>query len=257
MIPDGVLASDSATLFQAIIDGWIKDVVLSELAENRLFDISAIERKVRDYRNDLIVNEYLSRMRETHNPNIGDQRIKEYYEKHHDELKLEVPLVKGVFLKINSDAKGKDRIKALLISDNLHDIDKLEQEWLDRALEYNYFRDKWIDWETVSDMIPFRFGNPDEFLKDNNYFETEYGDCNYYIQIKDYLPSGSEQPYEFASSWISEVLTQRDLADFQKSLVESIVQKSIKDKKLEAIGYDPINHEFKGTNVNLEDEKEK
>ena len=253
-IPDGILAADSANLFNSIVDGWIRDVVLLDLAENRLYDLSAIERKVNDYRNNLIVSEYLSRMRESHKPKVDENKIWDYYEKHHNELKLEVPLVKGVFLKINSDSKGKEKIKNLLISSNPQDIDKLEQEWLDRALLYNYFHDKWIDWETVTGMIPHRFGDPDLFLNENNYFETEYDGCSYYLYINDYLPSGSEQPYEFASKWISELLTQGELSDFEKSLVESIVEKSIKDKKLEIIGYDPINHEFTENSIQIEHE---
>ena len=254
MIPDGIVSADSAALFSSIVDGWIKDMVLADLAEDRLYDIAAIDRKVKDYRNTLIVGEYLSRMRESHKPKVDDARVMDYYDKHRNELKLEVPLVKGVFLKVNSDSKGKEKIKNMLVSTNPQEIDRLEQEWLDRALEYNYFRDKWIDWETVAGMIPHRFGNPDEFLKENKYFETEYGDCSYYLQVNDYLPSGSEQPFEFASSWIYQVLTQGDLAEFERSLVESIVQKSIKDNKLETLGYDPLTHELKEKNVILENE---
>ena len=246
-IPDGIAASDSAAIFNNIVEGWLKDVLLSEFAEDRLYDVHAIDRRVRDYRNSLIVSEYLSRMREAHKPKVDEIRVKEYYDKHRKELKLEVPLVKGVFLKIDSESKGKENIKNFLSSENPEDIDRLEREWLDRSLEYNYFRDKWIDWETVAGWIPHRFGNPDEFIKNNKYFETDYGENSYYLQITDYLTSGEEQPFEFASSWITNLLTQGDLMDFEKSLVESIVMKSIQDNKLEAISYNPITHEVKNT----------
>ncbi|MCH5241119.1 MAG: hypothetical protein J1F67_01665 [Muribaculaceae bacterium] len=253
-IPDGISSFDSASLFNNIVDGWIKDVLLSDFAEERLYDIQSIHRKVRDYRNSLIVSEYLNRMKETQTPQIDGLRVKEYYDNHRKELKLEVPLVKGVFLKIDSDSRGKENIKNLLSSEDPEEIDKLEREWLDRALEYNYFRDKWIDWETVAGWIPHRFGNPDDFLEKNNYFETDYGENSYYLQITDYLQSGSEQPFEFASSWITELLTQNDLAVFEKSLVESIVNKSIEDKKLEPVCFNPLTHEFK--EIYDKDEKE-
>ena len=253
-IPDDVGGTDSAALFKAIVDGWVKDVVLLNLAEERLYDIDAIERKVKDYRNSLIVSEYLSRMRESHTPKVDEKNVREYFNKNRNEMKLEVPLVKGVFLKINSDSKGKEKIKKLLTSEEPKDIDILEQDWFDRALEYNYFRDKWIDWETVAGRIPHRFGDPEEFLKGNKYFETEYGDCSYYLEISDYLPVGEEQPYEFASAWITELLIQGDLADFEKALVESIINKSIKDKNLQVIGYDPLTHELRENYVIVEDE---
>ena len=253
LIPEGIPSADSAALFKSIVDGWIKDVVLVKLAEQRLYDINSIERKVKDYRNTLIVTEYLSRMRESHTPKVDEKSVREYYDKHRNELKLEVPLVKGVFLKVSSKAKGREKIKKYLSSDDPQGIDKLEQEWFDRAIEYNYFRDKWIDWETIAGLIPYRFGNPDEFIKENKYFETEYGDCSYYLQISDYLPSGEEQPFEFASAWVAGMLTQGDLAEFERSLVESIVKKSIKDNMLETIGYDPLTHEIKENYVIDED----
>lgn len=253
-IPEGISPLDSAAMFTKIVDGWVRDMVLTELAEDRLYDMDAIERRVRDYRNSLIVSEYLNRMRETHTPEINEIRVKEYYDKHRRELKLEVPLLKGVFLKINSEAKGKEAIPNLLSSEDPSKIDELESEWLDRAIEYHYFRDKWIDWETVAGWIPQRFGNPDELLK-NKYFETKHNEYSYYLQITDYLPSGEEQPYEFASQWIKELLTQGDLVEFEKALVESIVKKSIQDKKLETIGYNPLTHEIKENYVKVEDEK--
>ena len=244
-IPDGIMANDSIALFNAIIDGWIKDVVLFDMAKNRLLDINAIERKVKDYRNDLIVTEYLSRMRESHNPKTDERRVREYYDKHRSELKLEVPLVKGIFLKINTNSKGKEKIKSMLLSDDPKDIDILEQIWLDKALEYNYFCDKWVDWQSITAMIPHRFGDPDIFLKENNYFEIEYDNCSYFLIVRDFLPSGEEQPYDFAAKWIAETLSQADLAMFEDALVESIVLKAIKDNRLKSIGYDPLTHELK------------
>lgn len=253
LIPVGILPEDSAVLFDALVQGWLKDIVISEFAEQRLLDLNAIERRVKDYRNSLIVQEYLTRMRETRKPDINESQIREYYDKHRQELRLETPLVRGIFLKINSEITKKDNIKKLMSSSDMDAIDRLEQEWMDKALQYNYFRDKWIDWETLSGMIPYRFGDPDKFLGENKYFETDYDDCSYFLQISDYLPSGELQPYEFASSWIADVLTQSDLAAYEKSLLESIVEKSIKDKKLEIIGYDPIKHEMKENNVNNEE----
>lgn len=249
-IPVYLSGTDSAAMFRTLVDNWIKDNVLAEFAEERLYDIENIDKKVKEYRNQLIVQEYLSKMRDTQTPKVEEHRVKEYYDQHRRELKLEVPLVKGIFMKVNSNARNKEEIKRLIASDDTEKIDKLERDWLDKSLEYNYFRDKWIDWETLTNMIPYRFGDPDKFLSENKYFETEYGDCTYYLVITEYLPTGEEQPYEFAKSWITGILTQGELAEYERVLVESLVNKSIKEKKLDAVGYDPIRHEMKEINVN-------
>lgn len=244
-MPQGMTEVDSAALFKAIVESWIKDKVLSDFAEDQLYDTENIDRKVNDYRNSLIVEEYLSRKRESGNRSIDDQKVDEYYQLHSNEMKLEVPLVKGIFVKSGIDVSNKEELKRLITSEEAGDIDRFEQDWLDRTLEYTYFRDRWIDWETITEMIPYRFGDPDKFLKDHNYFETDYGDCTYYLQISDYIPSGEVQPIEYAQTWIKNILTQGLLADYETNLVKSLVDKAIKDKKLEMPGYDYKNHELK------------
>lgn len=238
LIPAGLSPADSAMLFESLADSWIRDQVLSEFAEERLYDLEKINHKARDYRNDLIVLEYLKRMRETQTPKIEQSKVKEYYETHRKELKLEAPLMKGIFIKINSDTPGREEIKRLLSSDSPENIDELERKWLEKSLEYNYFRDKWIDWETLKGMIPYRFGDADKFLEENSYFETEYDDCAYYLRVTDWLSSGQEQPFEFAKTWITDVLTQGELAEYERVLVNSLIEKAVEEHKLELIDWE-------------------
>ena len=244
LIPSGIHPNDSIAMFRAIVESWIKDAVLTDFAEDRLYDLSPINRRVMEYRSKLIVGEYLRRMRESITPDITEDRVRKYYDEHSKELITEVPLVKGVFIKVGSSAYGREEIGKLLKSESDANIDLLEKNWLDIAITYEYFKDKWIDWETVSELIPYRFPQADSFLAENNYFETEYGDCAYYLLITDYLPSGSVQPYDFASSWIKGMLSRRDLADYEQSLVNSLIKKSLEEHKLEYIGYNPEEYEI-------------
>lgn len=243
-IPTGLPNSDSVTMFKNIVDGWIKTEVLSAFAEERLYDVSSIDRKVRDYRNSLIVQEYISRMADAHRKDVDPLKVKQYYDLHKDEMTLELPLIKGVFIKINNDAKGRESLQGLLKSDDINDIDELEKEWLDRALEYNYFKDNWIDWETIVGMIPYRFGDASEFVNNNTYLETDYGDCAYFLRITDVLPAGEIQPFEYASVWIADVLYREQLEDYEEDLLNSLISKYIKDKKLEIVDYNPQNHQM-------------
>lgn len=242
-IPQGLQPADSCEMFNALTDEWIKDELLADFAEERLYDIKDIERKVAAYRNKLIIQEYLMKMRESRQIKTDEKEVKTYYDSHKEELVTEVPLVKGIFLKIDANVSREDEIKRLMTSQDEADIDNLEKEWMDKALEYEYFKDRWIDWETISGMIPYRFGDPDLFLENNRYFEINYGDCAYYLSISDYLPSGSSQPYEYASLWIANILHQDNLNAYEKTLVESLLKKAIKEKKLEYLNYNPLNRQ--------------
>ena len=45
-----------------------------------------------------------------------------------------------------------------------------------------------------------------------------------------------------APLWITNLLTQIDINQFEENLVESLIKKSIKENKLETPGYDPLKH---------------
>lgn len=254
-IPSGLSEGDSVRLFQALVDEWVSNELLSDFARQQLGNLEEIEKKVEDYRSQLIVMEYLSQMTESRSKDVDEKEIRAYYERHKNELKTELPLIKGVFLKINKTAPGKEEIQELLSENKEGNIDKLEQEWLDKCLSYDYFQDKWIDWETVSGLIPFRFGDADKFLENRHYFSTEHGDFTYYLQISDYLPSGSQQPFEFAAPWIGRLLDQESKEEYKEQLIQSLIKKGIKENKLVPESYNPLTRQKEEPLKKIKDEK--
>ena len=114
----------------------------------------------------------------------------------------------------------------------VQDIDRLENDWMEAALQYDYFGNKWIDWQVLADQIPYRFHSPDSFLESSRNFETTNNGSTYIFHISEYLPSGSVQPYEFAAAAITEVLEQSKISTYEKALVSSLVKKAVKDGRL-------------------------
>lgn len=239
-IPVGIAPADSAVLFTKIVESWIESGVLSDLAETKLPDLEEIERKVNEYRSRLITTEYLKRMKEGQPHKISQDSVRAYYEAHRGELLTESPLIKGVYIKVSSSTAGIEEMKALISRADDEAIDLLEKEWVGEALQYDYFGSTWIDWQTLADQIPYRFYDPDAFLESTKNFETTYNGSTYLFHINEYLPTGSEQPYEFASGKISAILEQTKMADYEKALVESLVKKAIKEKRLVTVNYDPM-----------------
>ncbi|MFG6425252.1 hypothetical protein [Lepagella muris] len=241
-IPVGIDPADSVALFREIIGNWVTTAVISEFAESKLPDMEEIDRRVEDYRNRLIVTEYLRRMKESRQPKISQDSIREYYDIHRNELLTESPLVKGIYIKVPSSIKGIDEIRQLVFSGTEEDIDRLENDWMEAALQYDYFGNKWIDWQVLADQIPYRFHSPDSFLESSRNFETTNNGSTYIFHISEYLPSGSVQPYEFAAAAITEVLEQSKISTYEKALVSSLVKKAVKDGRLVPGAYDPLRH---------------
>ena len=259
-IPVGIDPADSLALFKTIVDNWIEDMLLSDLAKNKLPDIAEIERQVDDYRNRLIVESYLARMREGRQFKVESDSVRSFYDAHRSEMTAEVPLVKGIFVKVPESAYDLEEIRRCVFDGSDASIDELEKNWMGDALQYDCFVNNWIDWSLVAEQIPYRFTDPDDFLKSNRNFETRGNGNAYLLHISEWLPSGSELPFEFAAIRISAILEQSKMESYEKALVKSLLKKAIDEDRLKSVGYDPLTrrrilHRHDKEKMNREDEK--
>ena len=243
-IPVGLEETDSAAMFRLIVDNWVKAKVLSGLAERKLPDLEEIDRKVEDYRNRLIVAQYLSEMRSSKEFEVSPDSIRDFYNRYKDNMRIESPLVKGIYMKVSEGLANLNEIKELVFCGSDECIDKLEKTSYGDAIQYDYFMNDWVDWQTIADQIPYRFYDPDAFVKSTENFETSYNGSVYLLHISSYLLTGSEPPYEFASVQIRELLERTNMRKFEESLVKSLVSDALGNGELVAVGYDPIKREI-------------
>lgn len=240
-IPVGMEPADSAALFQLIVDNWVKTKVLSNLAERKLPDLSEIDSKVADYRNLLIISEYIDEMKKGKDFKVSKDSIRHFYNRFKGNMLTETPLVKGIYVKVSADVANIGAIKELVFCGSDECIDRLEKTLAGETIQYDYFINDWVDWQTIADRIPYRFFDPDAFLRSTNNFETTYNGSAYILHIAEYLPSGSEPPYEFAAVQIGELMERANIKKFEESLVRAMVIKALNDGELVAEGYDPVN----------------
>lgn len=239
-IPVGLSESDSAALFGRIVDSWIESMVLEEMAREKLPDLEEIERKVAHYRNRLIVSDYLSRMRRSNSDHPSPDSVRSFYDLHRGEMLAERPLVKGLFVKVGEKIDGLEEIRRCIQTADDASIDLLERQYASDVSQYEYFEKTWVDWQTIAELIPYRFYDPDAFVNSTSDFETSYNGNVYLLHISEYLPTGSELPFEFAAPRIEAMLEQSGMTTYTRRLVESLVKEAVNDGRLVGVGYDPV-----------------
>lgn len=250
-IPTGLSAEDSTTLFRAIVDDWVKEQLLSEVAMRNIANSEKIEEMVRNYRNTLIINEYRAIMKRNHRSEANDKAIREYYIANADDMLLERPLVKGIYIKIPADAQQADKVRKWVFSAGKADIDKLEKYGLKEAMQYDWFGDKWVDWQVIADQIPYRFSDPDAFVKSSTNFETEHNGSLYLLHISEALTSGDKMPFDFARDRIADILSTEADRNYDGELVRSLYEKGVREGTVKPLTYNPLTHK-KIINKNLD-----
>lgn len=202
VMPGGLSAEDSAKFAKAYIRSWIDTEIISQLAAKEI-DTKEIDKMTRQYRNELIMLEYTRRMADEKAAlDIAEDTIKAYYEDHKGEFVLKRPLVKGVYLKLDDESKSLPAARKLYRSRKENDIDKLDKSRLDGAVHYDYFRDRWIEWDQIEMRIPYDFGPADAFLRQRQSVDTSVDGFTYLLDISDVLHTGQPMPYEVARELI-------------------------------------------------------
>lgn len=244
LIPEGLSEEDSLAMYGKIIDRWMRDALLREVADENIPDIRKIDRLTEQYRNDLIINEYLARISSQRGDAATEEKVRAFYEAGKQDMKLEKPLVKGIFIKLPADAVRLDEVRRWVKSSSRSSIDNIEKYGLKGAIQYEYFLDRWVEMSSLAEAIPHSFGNLDEWLVSHKDLDITSNGSTYLLHITDRLESGAEMPYDFASPQIRQTLMQRNRAEYADRLLSSLIEKGRNEGILKTPGYDPSSHKI-------------
>ena len=219
-MPAGLSADDSTRFAHAFIRSWIDTRLIDDVAAEHV-DMKAVDALVEQYRRGLIMREYSAIAFDAENRDISfsDSVIADYYDKHSADFVLRSPMIRGVYIKLPDEAPNLAAIRRLYRSTKPADIDRLEKSVLDAAIHYDYFRDRWIDWQQVEGRIPYDFGTePASWLRSNSNLDVSLGGFTYLLQVSEVLPAGSVMPLDEARPVIRERLLAERRRTYDASL---------------------------------------
>lgn len=232
MIPSSLLPEDSAAMAATIVEGWVEDRLYDSYLAHEPSEEQAIERKVEDYRRKLRLEAYRRRIRRQHRLPVNDDSVRSYYEANRKEMLTSRPLVKGLLVKADKDLPDLNEIRTLSASATVADIELLNQMADRMPLDVEYFGEAWIEFDVLASEIPYSFSDPDRFLEHNRNFSTEHAGRLFLLHIYQYLPSGSEMPYEFAQIQIRDILQESRLEAYRRGLLKALREKAVKEGRL-------------------------
>ena len=229
-MPSGLSPADSSMFARAYVRSWIQRTIISDIA-SRDIDMKQIDRMVDDYRNELIMLEYTRQMFDAKGRRrIPEDTLRAYYDTHRDEFITQRPMVKGIYIKVAADAPNLKELRRLYRSKKQSDIDNLEKSQLSGAVHYDYFRDRWIDWEQIELRIPCDFGaSGNQFLRTQRNLDFENDGFVYLLDINDILPAGSVMPYETALPLITDRFSYHDRRSYEASLRKSLLDHAVEE----------------------------
>ena len=235
-IPRSLSSADSLLMAESLAKKWVKDALVYEVALRNLEreERAEVDRLVEEYRHSLIRYRYEEQLvRERLSSDFQESDKLRFYEENQSKFVLDKALIKGLFLKVPADAPGLADVKKWYRSTSESAVEKIEKYSVQNAVIYDYFYDKWVDFDQVMDNIPMRVTDANAFLKANRYVEMCDSTYCYLLNISDYLPIGRVAPYDYAGPQIIEMLTNQRKVQFLKDFEDELYNDAVKHGNVE------------------------
>ncbi|MDR1600851.1 MAG: peptidyl-prolyl cis-trans isomerase [Tannerella sp.] len=234
IIPRGTSSADSLLLAESFVRKWIKDVLVCEVAERNIGrKDEEVNRLVEEYRRSLIRHRYQKYLIESNlSSRIQEQDKISYYEANQDKFLLDKNLIKGLFLKVPASAPGLDKIRRQYRSREPDALEAIEKFSMQHAVIYDYFYDRWIDFDEILAKIPVQIPHVARYLQSHNTVETSDSLYCYLLNIDEYLLAGNVAPYDYADRQIRELMINKQKVTFLKDFEEDLYTDAVRKGKV-------------------------
>ena len=218
-VPEGTAAEDSAVIARRYIDTWVKEQLLLHRAELALSEEQKdFDKQIEEYRTSLLIYSYRQKLlTQKLDTVIGDEEIREYYEKNLNNFILSQDIVKASFVKVPLTAPDIDDVRRWSRSARSEDLDKLEKYSLNYAEKFDTFDNSWVYFSKIREQIPLAISNTSRYLRYNRNIETSDSLFHYFLHIEDHKPEGEVAPLELVQKDIRNILlNKRKIRFFQE-----------------------------------------
>ena len=233
VIPPNVNDTDSTEIAQSYIRKWATDVLMYENAKRNITNKAEIDELVENYRKSLTIHQYQQRMIEQRLPKEpAEEDLKAFYNEYGQQLLLTENTLKGLLLVVPKNAQKMANVRGWVQSANSKSLESIEKYSIQNAISYDYFGDKWLPLSEVLKKIPLKIEDAAHFLSANKFIETQDSTQHYFLRILSYRLSGQIEPYDMARKRISNILLNKQKADFISKFENEIYDDAVKDETI-------------------------
>ena len=230
-LPKRLSSADSLIWAESYLKQWIKDELVYDVAQRNMDDETKaeIDRLVDSYRRSLIRYRYQEQLvKERLSANITEAEKEAFYAENREEFVLDHSLIKGLFLKVPLGAPNLSEVKRWYRSKSEDSIEKIEKYSVQNAVVYEYFYDKWVDFDELMLNIPQTVTDEAAFLRTHTYLEAADSSFCYLLNIDEFIPKGEIAPYEYVAPQVFEMLVNQRKVKFLKDFEEELYDDAVR-----------------------------
>lgn len=232
MVTPETSAPDSAAMVSNYVETWVKKQLMLVRAEREVrLDKADLERRIADYRNDLVLYEFKKQYVRQHlDTVVNEQEIRTYYQENPANFELKQNIVRGTFISLPRRSPRLNNIRRLLRADSPRQMRQLQAYCFRYARSYTMTDSSWIDFDELVNQSPFReIPNKVQFLKQNKFAETADEQGVYLLRLYAYNLSSQISPLTFVREQIRDVILNQRKIKLVRNLEKQLYKEARAD----------------------------
>jgi len=219
---------DSFLIARGYIESWVqKQVMLHYGSKSDLVSSEEINRKVEDFREDLLTFEYRKKLlSEKLDTNITFQETKAYYLEHPENFELKQNIIRIVFIKMPVNLEDKNKFWSKFGKADSEELTDMAVTALKNGGNAYLEKETWLAFDDILKVIPINTYNQENFINNNRLFKIEEKDFVWYVNILEFRIKDNISPFEFVEGNVHEILLNKRKVEFLEKLENKMVQKA-------------------------------
>ncbi len=221
-------APDSARAVKAYINGWLRNSVFSEYAEQNV-DTAYVNRLIQQYREDLLRDLYEEKLKNKlrNKVEVTEEELSDFYENRKKNFPARDTLVKWRYLVIDAKDKDRHKITSLFFSADPKAQQKLETHFA-KFLAYKTDTLGWITYAEARKIIP---GLPVPRQSNFRYTQSKKNRL-YLVQIKKVIYPGQTVPFEYIKNRLKTFVIEKKLQKEIRKMKNEMLDEAYKNKQI-------------------------
>lgn len=233
IIPTDISKEDSTQIAESYIRKWVTDVLLYENAKRNITNKNEIDLLIEDYRKSLTIQQYQQKLiaqRVSKEP--SEAEMNEFYEDFKEEFTLKENIIKGFLLIVPKNAPKLANVRNWVQSGDTKALENIEKYSVQNAISFDYFGDKWMEFSEILKKTPIQLEDPASFVASHRFFEKSDSTKHYLLRIMSYRRIGEIEPFEMAKSKISNLIINKNKAEFISNFEDEIYKDAIENENI-------------------------
>jgi len=225
---------DSILVVKGYIDNWLqKQVLLNMAKESEIGSSEEINRKVEDFKEDLIAFEYRKKLlAEKLDTNITSKETRDYYDAHPENFELKQNILRFVFIKMPVALENKYKFWSKFGKADYEELSEIGIMALKNGGNAFFESEKWLAFDDILKVVPINTYNQESFINNNRLFKIEEDNFTWYVKIIDFRIKDNISPFEFVEDNIHEIVLNKRKVEILNKLENGLVLKAIKENQI-------------------------